>query len=198
MATNLGRISVRQFLEDQAAPDGFVYTWEDRPFAQVEVSDQDYTLFWLGTADARTIATFARLIAENAARFLGTQRDILWSVDVAAFDKPDASAKYQLSEEPVVRDVSSIRLLDSIGLIYRKYPGASAYYVSLESEWRGKPLLIDLWADSPESRSSQPEVGLTSPVPLAAPALELFKSTVRFAKSIPLDVITDLFVNDIA
>lgn len=185
--------SLRDFLEDASAPDGWVYSWAGpndtthRAFLQVERLEREYTIFWLGKCVGESIAGIAARAASDAndsMRNRGYARLGSWSVSMTYTQKGEAQ-KYDRVEPLPRNQITTPRLFDSIFQVLKPSVQALAFHVSLVSDDRPNPTSIEVWGDSVDSLRNDAEVGATANIPLASSFLQFFHNTSELAGVIP-------------
>jgi hypothetical protein len=167
-------IPLRDFTRGQI-PDarGIVFASDDKPFMQLHLFEQEYTLFWLGTADLATLTGAFDDITQSARALLRERGDVrtgLWSAIQLNGLAPGKGLQFLWNSRQAPSGPQ--RLLDATKTLDQS--ACPAYFISADS----RPYTVKLWGAGPlQTQNPHPDVGITSNFPLFDTVRALFFKT---------------------
>ena len=201
----IDRVPLADFLTTPsgvARPEGYVYLWQGRPFLQLHLFEDEYTIFWRGSSGPADLLHWCQPATEEAAaeiRRSGSSVDS-WYFNVRAFQPAYSTGQSEATFADLApgalpvdhANVDSVRKRLTV-----LQPPTLATYVALASSPPGQ-WNFTLWADTPGVDETSLEAGLTSNVSLTSVAHEMFSRTSLFTDKLATAEVVDLFSNEVA
>lgn len=184
-----GRISwtkLTDFLNDSDAPPGYVCFIDSNPAIQIDLFEDFYTLFWLGSTDVETfISVFVQSIDEvQSEKLIRLRRS--WFAPIPSFEgfasvvidsrEPSISLEYPQKKARYYKKSQAIRSFDTRSvdrLKDRLYtfvePNISrtvSIHCELKATHRHGDYQFALWTDTEESSKGNKETGISSNLPI--------------------------------
>jgi len=205
-----------EFFNDPNAPSGFVYFIDDEPVVQIDLFEEFYTLFWLGSTSLRTfIDAYSHIV-----RDLKSSSPLIDSILISpafegsvsvvvdqlrpAIDTPDMRtgtlrARYKEELQTIERlDTETFDTLRNRlnNFVTPFLPDTVSIQSEVKTKFNNRDYEISLWADTQQSKKKNKETGITSNLPLTNSFTELLEKTCPAAGKMPrLDF--DVFMNEI-
>jgi hypothetical protein len=151
----------------QSRPDarGIVFVWNDKPFIQLHLFDDDYTLFWLGQTTLPGLARAFSHVTEVSQLLLNQHgsRLTLWSrIDVDAIGNDSGLVSLWNSRDG---QSGSRRLVETADRL--RSSTFETFFISGDS----RPYRLKLWGEAQHTNNPDSDIGMTSDLPLVEEAI---------------------------
>jgi hypothetical protein len=169
--------TLREFLGDSNAPDGYVYFSYDEPFVQIDLFKKYYILFWLGAVDLESLPSDFSNLARAIS--LDTPQPFKGSISIkrkcrATLDRD----KFVEDKQPLEyrRGQQNLTLKKELSDFISPFAFTTTFVnLDLRTYFYGRELRLTFWGDTIFSPKPEKEMGITSNLPLSEAAKELLR-----------------------
>lgn len=178
--------TLREFLGDSDAPDGYVYFSYDEPFVQIDLFKKYYTLFWLGAVDLESLpgdfSNLARAISlDTPQTFKGSlsiKRKCRRTLDHDRFVEDNQPLEYHSGQQSLTNRKELSDFISPFALT------TTFVNLDLRTYFYGREMRFTFWGDTTFSPKPEKEMGITSNLPISEAAKDLLKRSSSISQTL--------------